>query len=159
MKTFAILAAAVLALALAGAPQALAAESHAHGHDGHGQPALQLDHGKKWGTDAALRQGMGRIRAAIEARHEGIHANALGAAEYRALGQAIEKQVAYIVANCKLPPEADANLHIVVAELVAAADALQGKGGAKPREGALRAVAALNDYGRFFDDPGFKPLA
>lgn len=159
MKTTALLAAATLALALAGAPQALAASSHDHGHAAHGQPTLQLDHGKKWGTDAALRQGMGRIRAAIEARHEGIHANALGAAEYRALGQAIEKQVAYIVANCKLPPEADAQLHIVVAELVAAADALQGKGEAAPRKGAVRAVAALNDYGRFFDDPGFKPLA
>ena len=140
------------------APLAMAASSHDHSaHEG-AAPTLQLDHGRKWATDEPLRQGMGDIRQALAVRHKAIHQGKLDAAGYRELGATIETRVAGIVRDCKLPPEADANLHIVVAELVAAADAMQGKSADKPAKGAERAVAAANAYGKHFAHPGWKPI-
>lgn len=150
------LCAAALA-ALTGAA-ALAAE---HAHHGHAAPSkLTLDQGKKWPTDEPLRQAMGRVRAAMAPALPAIHADKAGAKQYRDLAAAVEKEVAYIVANCRLAPDADAMLHLVIADLVAGADAMQGKSkGTKPRSGAIRVVQALDDYGRFFDHPGWQPLA
>lgn len=151
-------AALAFAIAASTAPLAFAAPSHDHSGHGGGAPTLQLEHGKKWATDAPLRQGMGDIRQALEARHKAIHKGTLDGAGYRELGATIESRVAGIVRDCKLPPEADANLHIVVAELVAAADAMQGKSAEKPSQGAERAVAAANAYGKHFAHPGWKPI-
>jgi hypothetical protein len=131
-----------------------------HSHDG---PAplhqLSLDHGRKWATDAPLREGMEQIRAALAQRHAGLKKGTLGDAQYAQLGDAIERNVASIVANCKLAPEADANLHVVVVQLVDAADALKGTSAMGRAEGAQKAMTALNLYGRYFDHPGWKPLA
>jgi hypothetical protein len=67
--------------------------------------------------------------------------------------------VAYIVANCRLSPDADAMLHLVIAELLAGADAMEGKAkGANPGAGADKVIQALDDYGRHFDHPGWQPL-
>lgn len=156
MKTILIPAALAISLAFAAAPAALAAETH--NHDGHGATQLQLDHGKKWATDAPLRQGMGAIRAAIAQNQHAIHKGQLDAAQYQVLGATIEHHVGRIVADCKLPPEADANLHVIVAELVAAADAMQGRADEKPAKGAERAVNALGQYAKHFDHPGFKRI-
>ena len=148
------LAAALFAL---GASQpGLAADAHSHAA---GAPAkLALDHGKKWTTDAPLRQRMGEIRALIAAQIGPIHQGKLAPAEYAALGAAVEGKVASIVAECKLPPEADAMLHLIVADLVAGADIMQGKAAGKPADGAHKVVTAANAYGRYFNDAGWKPL-
>jgi hypothetical protein len=150
-----VLAAALFAL---GASQpGLAADAHSHAA---GAPAkLALDHGKKWTTDAPLRQRMGEIRALMAAQIEPIHKGKLTPAEYAALGAAIEGKVASIVAECKLPPEADAMLHLIVADLVAGADVMQGKSAGMPADGAHKVVTAANAYGRYFNDAGWKPLA
>ena len=103
---------------------------------------------------------MGRVRTAMAQALPAIHADKAKAKQYGDLGTAVEKEAAYIVANCHLPPEADAMLHLVIAELLAGADAMQGKTkGAPPREGAVKVAQALDDYGRFFDHPGWQPLA
>ena len=153
-----LIAGALSALFLASAVPALAVEPHAH--DGaaaaHG---ITLDQGRKWATDAPLREGMSQIRAALAEHHPEVGAGAPSAAQYEALAGTIEKSVASIVQNCKLAPQADRNLHVVVAELVAATDDLRGKSSATPAEGIHRAVAAVNLYGRYFDHPGWKPLA
>ncbi|MCM8594841.1 hypothetical protein [Accumulibacter sp.] len=134
----------------------LAGDTH---HHAAGEPSrLSLDHGRKWATDAPLRSGMSEIRQALAAKLEGIHKRALTPAEYRALGVTVEAQVAGIVAECKLAPAADANLHLIVAELSAGADALQGKSAVEPAVGALQTVQAVNRYGQYFDHPGWKPL-
>jgi hypothetical protein len=39
------------------------------------------------------------------------------------------------------------------------ADAMQGKSKTKPAAGAVQAVRAVNQYGKYFDHPGWKPLA
>ena len=147
-----------VALALSATSPAFSAASH-DAHEHHGKPKITLDHGRKWATDDALRQGMGAIRAELAAKLPAIRSRALQPAEYSALGASIEAQVAYIVANCKLPPEADANLHVIVAELVAAADGLKGADAKQARQAALRAMRAANTYGKYFDDPKWRPLS
>ena len=133
-----------------------AADPHQHAS---GEPTkLSLDHGKKWATDASLRKGMTEIRTALAANLEGIHKRTLTPADYRALGTAVEAQVAFIVAECKLEPAADANLHHIVADLVAGSGAMQGKSATKPAAGAVQTVQAVNRYGQYFDHPGWKAL-
>jgi hypothetical protein len=152
-----VAALAGLCLALAGNTLA-ATDNHATGH-AHEPPAkLELDHGRPWATDAPLRRGMDALRAAFAGRLAAIHAGTLAPGDYAALGATIEGEVATIVAECQLEPKADAVLHVIVAELLAAADVLQGRAPGTPAAGAHRAVVALNDYGRYFDHPQWQAL-
>jgi hypothetical protein len=147
----------VTAFALGTGAPTIAADPHQHAA---GEPSkLVLDHGKKWATDEPLRKYMSEIRAALAAKQGGIHKGTLAPEDYKALGTLVEARVANIVAECKLPPAADANLHLVVAELIAGADAMQGKSKAAPAAGAVQAVRAANRYGTYFNHPGWKPLA
>ena len=146
----------VAAFALGAGAPTFAADPHQHGAAA--PTKLVLDHGKKWATDEPLRKNMAEIRGALAAKHAGIHKGTLTAGDYKALGTLVESRVATIVAECKLEPAADANLHLVVADLLAGADAMQGKSKATPAAGAAQAVRAVNDYGRYFNHPGFKPL-
>lgn len=158
MKTRCTLLAAALIAAFAfgtGAP-ALAADPHQHGS---GESArLTYNHGKKWATDEPLRKSMADIRASLAAKHSELHKGTLTADDYKALGTLVEARVATIVAECKLEPAADANLHLIVAELVGGAEAMQGKSKSAPAAGAARLVRAVNQYGRYFNHPGWKPL-
>jgi len=153
----AILAAAIFAaFSLAAGMPASGADPHSHPA---GEPTkLVLDHGRKWTTDQPLRKNMNEIRASLAAKETGIHQDTLTPDDYKALGTLVEARVAAIVAECKLEPAADANLHLIVAELIAGADAMQGKAKTTPRDGAISAVRAVNAYGRYFDHPGWKPL-
>lgn len=135
-------AALALAFALAFAgPAAAAGEPHEHGH-GAGEAKLVLDRGRKWQTDAPLRKGMENIRAVLATRQKP-----------EALAELVNAEVAYIVQNCKLPEDADAQLHLLIAEILAGADAMKGE---HPREGAERVARALDQYGVFFDHPGWR---
>jgi len=133
-------------------------EHHAAGHAHEAPARLELDQGKPGSTAAPLRKGMDALRAAFAARLAAIHAGTLPPGDYAALGATIEAEVATIVAECQLEPKADAVLHVIVAELLAAADILQGRAPGTPAAGAHRAVTALNDYGRTFDHPQWQPL-
>lgn len=137
-----------------------AAEPHAHGQDAVGLAALKLDNSKKWATDAPLRRGMAEIRSAVAQTPAAVHAGTAKPEAYAALGQKVDQEVARIVAECKLAPAADAQLHLVIAEIMAGSDLMkEPQAGQSPREGVLRIAAALNAYGRHFDHPGWKPLA
>lgn len=154
-----IAAAAAFSL-MVGTPALAQAPAHDHGHDAAAPAKLALDHGKKWATDAPLRDGMTKIRALVEPKIDAAHAGRITQAQYKQIASGVEAQVASIVANCKLAPEADAMLHLVVADLVHGADVMAGKEPkAKPLQGFGVTVAALNNYGRYFDHPGFKPIA
>jgi hypothetical protein len=138
---------------------AYAAEPVGHQHDAAGLAALKLNAGKKWGTDEPLRKGMEEIRNAVAADKETIHAGKMNAAKYDALARTIDGQVVYIVENCKLPSDADAQLHLVLAEVTQGLDAVKGK--AKKisrRAGVERIVASLNAYDKHFDHPGWRAL-
>lgn len=120
---------------------------------------LELNHGTKWATDLPLRTGMNEIRSLVLSNTQKLREGDLTQEDYATLGTRIEAQVAYIVTNCKLEPRADANLHVVIAQLVAGADILQGKKrNTPPREGTALILDALNAYGAYFDHPGWKLL-
>ncbi len=153
-----------------GGPAAAATDAHrheapkpaAHGHAGHAAAAphqLGLNQGRKWATDAPLRAGMQRIRQLVEPGIAAAHAGRLGAPQYAELAHQVEAAVGDIVAQCKLEPQADAMLHLVVADLGAGIEAMAGKQArVEPQQGLVQVATALNAYGRHFQHPGFKPL-
>jgi hypothetical protein len=156
------LAVAAAALAAACTPVAMAAPAApaaAHAHDGAHDTKLRLDHGRKWATDAPLREGMTRIKGLVAPRMDAAHAGTMGAAEYAALAAKVEVEVGNIVANCKLPPEADAALHVVLSQLAEGTGAMAGRTpGVQPRQGFVQVATAVNEYGRYFEHPGWKPI-
>jgi hypothetical protein len=147
---------ALTVLSLAAVPAFAANNAHEHGHEAHGA-TLQLNAGKKWETDAPLRKAMGEIRQSMASSLHAIHENKFSAQAYGGLAKKVEGAVGAIVANCKLPPAADAQLHIVVADLLAGAEQMAGK--AKRMDGAVKVIGALDNYCKYFDDPGFQPIA
>lgn len=154
MKTTPILAAmmaVIVALPVA------AADEHQH-QQASDHVQLSLDHGRKWPTDKPLRSGMTQIRSSLADHLDRIHQDKLSSAEYQTMGRAIQQQVSTIISQCKLEPQADAMLHIVLTDLLAGADAMQGKGNMTPAAGAHKAVEALNAYGNYFNHSGWRSL-
>ena len=101
-------------------------------------------------TDAPLRQGMENIRAALANGAKTIE-------QYEALAARVAGEVAYIVQNCKLPEDADAQLHLVIAEILEGTEAMQGRApGLTRRAGAERVAKTLDQYASFFDHPGWE---
>lgn len=134
---------------------ALAAD-HAHEHGGHSTASLTLNNGQKWPTDVPSRQGMASIKAALLPQLHAIHENRLKVAQYRALAKRTNTEISYLVSNCKLAPEADAQFHLIIADLGTAVEAMAGNDKKLSRqEGALLLQHALEAYGEFFDHPGW----
>ena len=158
MKTFCLAAVMPVVFALLSGP-AFAEAGHHH-HDGStaARARLVLNQGQKWQTDAPLRQGMEAMHSALAGNLHAIHQGKLPAAEYKRLGETVEQAIAGIVAECKLSPGADAVLHVLIGEMVTGAAAMTGKTDAPPRAGAHKVVMALNNYGRYFDHPGWADL-
>jgi len=153
-----IVAAAAAVLATSSVGPALA-QTTAHGHDATAPHKLTLNQGRKWATDEPLRAGMEHIRGLVESQFVAAHAGKLTPTQYSALATRIEAEVGGIVANCKLEPKADAMLHLVIADLGDGTASMTGKNPAqRPADGLAKVVQALNQYGRHFDHPGFKPI-
>jgi hypothetical protein len=152
--------AAVLAVVLAAAASTPAlAQAGAHDHGAAAPHKLALNHGRKWASDEPLRAGMGRIRSLVEPQLAAAHAGKLTPAQYRELATQVETAVGGIVANCKLEPEADAMLHLVIADIGAGTDTMAGKDArARPALGLVKVAQAVNQYGSHFEHPGFKPI-
>jgi hypothetical protein len=152
----------IAALALGAGIPAYAAGPHSHeAHANAAYPAqdgLSLDQGRKWTTDETLRRYMEEIRASLEQNRDAILSDRLTPEQEKALARTIESRVAAIVTDCKLEPRADANLHLVVAELVQAADILHGKATVERRHGAVRAIRATQMYATYFDHPDWNPI-
>ena len=152
-----LIAAAGLALGLVVTGVA-AAEKDAHKH-GADAVKLTLDNGKKWATDEPLRKGMGNIRTEMQASLHQIHEGKLSAATYNDLANKVSTEVAGIVAQCKLEPKADAQLHLVVADLLDGVETMQGKAKKVKRQtGAAKVLAALENYGNYFDHPNWQRI-
>jgi len=149
---------AILALCL-GAVSDGSAQTNGHDHSSHhtaGAAHPKLNNGTKWATDAALRQGMVRIRDALSAETETIANGRMSAQQYQVLAQEVNDQVSFMVQNCKLDEEADAVLHLILIELGAAADAISTSGDVHSKHlGAERMSRALEDYATYFDHPGW----
>lgn len=149
------LAATVVALGLAVGLSGAVSAAAPHGYDGHAME-LRLNNGEKWQTDEALRTGMSRIRAAFDAALPLIHTGQYSAIEFSALADRIQEQVDYLVSNCKLPEEADIQLHLALAQVLDGINVMREEGGQE--QGAVAIVQALNAYGDHFDHPEWKPL-
>lgn len=136
---------------------ALAAEGHHH-HGDNASPAqkLQLNAGKKWATDVVLRQSMSEINQAMGKALPLIHKNRFSDSDYNALAQTINQKVAYVIERCKLEPEADAMLHLIIAELIAGAEIMEGKTANSGHDGAVRVMQALTSYGKYFQHANWK---
>jgi hypothetical protein len=128
-----------------------AAPAHAHeDHAAHAATAPVAVPTKRWATDAPLREGMGRVRTALdELRHYERGHMPAGMALERVTS--IEGATTYMFAHCKLAADADGALHGMLVPLLAAAQRLRKD----PQD--LSAVEAMRnavaDYPRYFDDP------
>lgn len=154
MALLACLATASVGYAVAG----LAAD-HAtqHSHDlSHHAPA-ELNPGKQpWATDAALREGMGRIRDAVAQTLASSGEARLTQGAATALARSIDDDVAFLVAHCTLTPQADAALHVMLARLQHGAQALRTDPASPDAISGIHGV--LQDYPRYFSHPGWVPL-
>ena len=148
---------AIATLCLATVPAVSHAAEADHHHHEEGPKKLALDEGgKKWATDAALRKGMEQLKTLVEADHPPIHAKKFTTEGYRALSKKLEEPIGEIFRTCKLPPKADAMLHVVLLDVL---DAMKVMGGDAPvtekRSAFVRIVTSLNGYGEHFDHPGW----
>ncbi|MFA7428662.1 MAG: hypothetical protein WCZ23_00740 [Rhodospirillaceae bacterium] len=130
-----------------------AAETHKHSGQVSGLSDLTLNHGAKWQTDAPLRKGMNGILHDLTAVLPDIHEGKLSEAGYGALAEKINGHLEYMFVNCKLPPAADEQLHLVLAEAMNGAETMEA--GPDRMAGAVGIVQALDAYGTHFDHPGW----
>lgn len=145
---------AALGLCLAGAAQA--AHDHHHGHEAEAPQKLQLNAGKKWATDASLRQAMSGINQAMSKALPLIHHQQFSDVQYQALAEGINQQIAFAIENCKLDAKADAMLHLIIADLQGGAEVMSGKAGGDRHDGAVQVMHALKSYGQYFQHPGWR---
>ena len=151
-----------LVVAMTASVPAMAQDAHQHAlHGGEALVAqMHLDPaGRKWPTDATQRTSMAEIRKAFEANHAAIHAGTETDAMYATLAASIEREVNTMVRKCRLPPDVDAQFHYVIADLLQGAAWMRGKDPARGRhEGAALVHGALLAYGKYFQDPAWKPM-
>ena len=150
-----IVATLTAAALLSVGPEIALANNHDHAHETAGPARLTLNHGQKWATDESLRRGMSRIRDTLAAELPTIRAGKATSGQYRALAQKVNDQITFMVQNCKLDRDADAMLHLILADIIAGTDAMRGKNGNEAREGTEKIVHSLDDYGTYFDHPGW----
>ncbi|WP_019340388.1 hypothetical protein [Stutzerimonas stutzeri] len=121
-------------------------------HDGHGAHAAPPVGGEQqWATDAALREGMSRLRQAVNAALPADPAQSISERQALALQANIEDGVSYLIANCELDAQADAALHGLLADLLGGANALAEP--AQRGEGAQQIRTALQRYPTLFAPP------
>lgn len=152
----------LLALTLAAGP-AFASEpchsgaGHHHDHQHHPQHGADKDQpgsvsvdGDRWASDAPLREGMRRMREAMEglSRHE---SDGLAGTQVHELATAVDEALAFMFANCELEPEPDHALHLILAQLMVGSRALHANPSDSAPVASMR--VALEDYARQFDDP------
>lgn len=130
-------------------------QHHGHSHSGSATQTLQLNAGSKWKTDATLRQVMNDINQAMAKALPRIHRNDFSNERYQALAETIAQRVAHAIAHCTLEPKADGMLHVLLAELMGGAEAMEGKATESREAGALRVREALTTYGKYFQHPGW----
>lgn len=150
----------LLAIALTLPLTTFAIEPAKHEHGAAAHAKLELNAGKKWTTDAPLRQAMGNIRNTVTTALPAAHGGTLTPAQYDAFGNSVNAQITYIVQNCKLDPKADAQLHIIVADIMHGIDVASGKEPEQERAlGVVKVAQSLNSYGKYFNHPAWKPIA
>lgn len=130
-----------------------------HFHQEHRGTHLALNAGKKWESDEPLRRGMDKIKIALETEIKAIHAGTLKSERYVMIGEEVTRSVELIFQNCKLKPEADSVLHLILAKIIGGASKMKNKGQLTEQSaGAAEVAIALQQYGDFFRHSGWKPI-
>lgn len=129
---------------------------HNHGHNEHAVSGLSLDHGEKWKTDAPLRQGMQSINDAVMNAVPAYHHETLTKTASEKLARHINTQVNYLIENCKLEPDADATLHILIGDLLTGADKVSND--PLSEQGMPYLVKTLQQYQDYFEHPELKSI-
>jgi len=146
--TMTLLLASVLSTASLAMPFSDAPPTTHGAHDAHGSPGdatVAPPSGERWSTDEPLRTGMSRIQSAVEQSSE----TPLSRESSLALAQAIEQNVTYIIEHCKLPPQADAALHVLLARILAGTNQLKNDPSSDAAVAQIR--SAVQDYRDAFD--------
>lgn len=140
-------------------PLLLQAEPANHDHGASAPHKIELNAGRKWATDEALRKGMTAVRTLVGTALPAAHAGKLTPVQYDALANDVNTQLTYIVQNCKLDPKADAQLHIVIGDIAKGVETVQGKRpGADRSSGVVEIAQATNTYGEYFNHPGWQAI-
>ena len=129
------------------------AQNSQHVHEAAGELDLELDEGKRWGTDASLRTGMSRIREAFEQKLPGFGDQSLTTRDYEALADVVDTQLGFMFENCDLPPAADAQLHRLLGFIAGASAGLREQD--RRRAGMASLHRSLDAYATYFDHPGW----
>jgi hypothetical protein len=153
LSKFATIAGMVLSLAAANTIAASVNNEHDHGHS---SMELRLNNGAKWAVDAPLSRAMNNIGSAMHKDMSAIHSGDLEAGKYAVLAKKINSEVNYMIENCNLEPDADAQLHLIIAELMEGSSAMEDQTSA--RDGAVKVIGAIESYVTYFEDPNFKPI-
>ncbi len=155
MKPSAFLISAVAAFVISAASQVFAQHEHgAHGADA--KPAATAPvtiPAHRHASDAALREGMSRIHAALdELRHYemGHMPQSIAVERVASIKQATD----YLFANCKLDAQADAALHSMLVPLINAVQAFNKDPADSSAVATMRSAVA--DYPNVFDDPNWQ---
>lgn len=128
-------------------------EAHQHQHGADDSAAqLTLNNGKKWATDEPLRLGMSRIKALVDPVGDVTPDQSLDPAQAKAIAKGVERQVAFLVSNCKLEPKADAVLHVLIGDMLQGAQALAQP--APTGRGLVLIRRALERYPEYFEPAG-----
>lgn len=103
----------------------------------------------RWASDAPLREGMRRVRAATEALSHGAHGR-LDVAQVHAIASELAAAVQDMIARCQLLPEPDAGLHPLLASVLQASATLAG--GDFDADALAKLEAVLARYPALFED-------
>lgn len=107
-------------------------------------------------TDEPLRRGMQAIRKAVADSLQAYHQKTLTAEQAGILANTVNENIRYMIANCKLEPEADAVLHDLIGQMAKGANRIEVEASAK--DGLPQIVDALVRYPDYFEHMGWKPL-
>lgn len=142
------------AFALAGslALFSLGALAQQHAHHAPAPAATASAPAHRYTTDATLRQQMREIRGNVVALDE-FERGAMTPQRATQAADAIVGHVNTIVANCKLPPDADEALHRIIGSMLQSAATL--KADPNRRDAVTALHASLRQYATTFDDPSF----
>lgn len=133
-----------------------AVEQPEHNVEKKTESGLTLNNGELWPTDAHVRAGMTSIQRDIGESLPSIHSGSMTDKQYFILAKKIHRYVDDILQNCKLPPEADAQLHIVLSGVIKGALTMESQ--TAQASGAAMIVHALDQYARHFEHPNWKAL-
>lgn len=97
--------------------------------------------------------GMLKIRTGVEATMPAYQSGVLNANQAQSLSATVEQNVTYMIQNCKLEPESDAALHVLIGRMLTASETMKKDAGSPA--GWPELMAVLHDYAAAFDHPGW----